>query len=216
MKIRDLMTRDVSTVTPETPLKEAAAVLARRGISGLPVVDPDGQVVGVLSEADVMVKQSGPREHHGGLFAWLVEPSDPTLPAKLEATTAGEAMTAPAVTISPERPVREAAVRMLEMDVNRLPVIDKAGRLVGIVSRGDLVRAFTRSDEEIRREIEADVLRRALWIEDPSSIRVTVENGVVTLEGAVANASDAELLPRFVQRVPGVVSVNAELTHAKA
>ena len=215
MKISDLMTRDVSTVTPATPLKEAATVLAGRGISGLPVVDPDGQVVGVLSEADVMVKQSGPREQHGGLFAWLVEPSD-SLPAKLEATTAGEAMTAPAVTISPERPVREAAARMLEAGINRLPVVDEEGRLVGILSRGDLVRAFTRSDEEIRREIEADVLRRTLWIEDPSAIRVTVENGVVTLQGAVASASDAELLPRFVQRVPGVVRVSAELTHAKA
>jgi CBS domain-containing protein len=214
MKISDLMTHDVSTVTPETPLKEAAAVLARRGISGLPVVDPDGLVVGVLSEADVVVKQSGPREQHGGLFAWLVEQPDPTLPAKLEATTAGEAMTSPAVTISPQRPVREAALRMLDADVNRLPVVDEDGRLVGIVSRGDLVRAFTRSDEEIRREIEADVLRRTLWIDDPSAIRVTVRDGVVRLEGSVSTEADAELLPRFVQQVPGVVSVTAELRQA--
>jgi CBS domain-containing protein len=213
MKISDLMTRDVSTVTPATPLKEAAAVLARRGISGLPVVDADGLVVGVLSEADVVVKQSGPREQHGGLFAWLVEPPDPTLPAKLEATTAGEAMTSPAVTIAPERPVRDAAVRMLDADVNRLPVVDGDGRLVGIVSRGDLVRAFTRSDDEIRREIEGDVLRRTLWIDDPSAIRVSVENGIVKLEGSVATEADAELLPRFVQQVPGVVSVTAELRH---
>jgi CBS domain-containing protein len=213
MKISDLMTRDVSTVTPATPLKEAAAVLARRGISGLPVVDADGLVVGVLSEADVVVKQSGPREQHGGLFAWLVEPPDPTLPAKLEATTAGEAMTSPAVTIAPERPVRDAAVRMLDADVNRLPVVDGDGRLVGVVSRGDLVRAFTRSDDEIRREIEGDVLRRTLWIDDPSAIRVSVENGIVKLEGSVATEADAELLPRFVQQVPGVVSVTAELRH---
>jgi CBS domain-containing protein len=188
-------------------------VLARRGISGLPVVDADGLVVGVLSEADVVVKQSGPREQHGGLFAWLVEPPDPTLPAKLEATTAGEAMTSPAVTIAPERPVRDAAVRMLDADVNRLPVVDGDGRLVGIVSRGDLVRAFTRSDDEIRREIEGDVLRRTLWIDDPSAIRVSVENGIVKLEGSVATEADAELLPRFVQQVPGVVSVTAELRH---
>jgi CBS domain-containing protein len=216
MKISDLMTRDVSTVTPATPLKEAAVVLARRGISGLPVVDADGLVVGVLSEADVIVKQRGPREQHGGLFAWLVEQPDPTLPAKLEATTAGEAMTSPAVTISPQRPVREAAARMLDADVNRLPVVDEEGRLVGIVSRGDLVRAFTRSDEEIRREIESDVLRRTLWIDDPSAIRVSVENGVVKLEGSVATQTDAELLPRFVQQVPGVVSVTAELREPSA
>jgi osmotically-inducible protein OsmY len=102
---------------------------------------------------------------------------------------------------------------MLDADVNRLPVVDGDGRLVGIVSRGDLVRAFTRSDDEIRREIEGDVLRRTLWIDDPSAIRVSVENGIVKLEGSVATEADAELLPRFVQQVPGVVSVTAELRH---
>lgn len=215
MKISDVMTRDVRTVTPETPLKEAAALLAREGISGLPVVDADGAVLGVLSEADILVKESGPQPAHHGLLAWLLEPVDPALPAKLEATSAGEAMSSPALTIAPERPLREAATRMLEQGVNRLPVVDDEGRLVGIVSRGDLVRAFTRGDEEIRREIEEEVLRRVLWLDDPSAIRVTVTGGAVRLEGAVASASDAELLPRFVQRVPGVVQVTSELTHAE-
>lgn len=215
MRIGDVMTRKVRTVRPETPLKEAAALLAREGISGLPVVDGDGAVVGVLSEADILVKESGPRPGHQGVLAWLLEPADPALPAKLQATRAGEAMSSPALTISPERPLREAATRMLEEGVNRLPVVDEAGRLVGIVSRGDLVRAFARSDEEIRREIEQEVLRRELWLDDPEAIRVTVTGGAVRLEGAVGSAADAELLPRFVQRVPGVVQVTSKLTRAE-
>jgi osmotically-inducible protein OsmY len=93
---------------------------------------------------------------------------------------------------------------------------DAAGGLVGIDSRGDIVRGFPRGDEEIRHEIESEVLRRTLWIDDPAAIRVTVENGVVTLKGAVSTESDAELLPRFVQQVPGVVSVTTELKHQKA
>ena len=211
MLIADLMTRDVETVAPDTPLKEAAGILARRGISGLPVVDGDGVVVGVLSEADVLVKEGGRPPQHGGLLAWLLEPADPGLSAKLAATTAGEAMTSPPLTIGAGRPVREAATRMLEDGVNRLPVVDADGRLVGIVTRADLVRAFTRTDEAIRREIAEDVLRRTLWIDDPDAVSVTVEEGEVTLAGTVATAADAELLPRFVERVPGVVRVTSTL-----
>jgi predicted transcriptional regulator len=120
-------------------------------------------------------------------------------------------MTSPPLTIGAGRPVREAATRMLEDGVNRLPVVDADGRLVGIVTRADLVRAFTRTDEAIRREIADDVLRRTLWIDDPGAVSVTVEEGEVTLAGTVATAADAELLPRFVERVPGVVRVTSTL-----
>jgi osmotically-inducible protein OsmY len=100
---------------------------------------------------------------------------------------------------------------MLEERVNRLPVVDADGRLLGLVSRGDLVRAFARSDEEIQREIEEDVLRRVMWL-DPSDVRVTVSDGVVTLNGQVATGADVDLLPRFTRRVPGVVDVESSLT----
>ena len=127
------------------------------------------------------------------------------LDLKLAARTAGESMSAPAVTIGRRRPLTEAANRMIDEAVNRLPVVDDEGKLIGIVTRADLVRAFVRSDEEVEREIRDDVIRRTLWIA-PDSIEVKVEGGEVRLAGQVETKADAELLPAFVQRVPGVVS----------
>ncbi len=126
--------------------------------------------------------------------------------------TVGDAMSTPARTITPDRPVVEAATIMLDEDVNRLPVVDADGALVGLVSRGDLVRAFARSDDEILREIEEDVIRKVMWL-NPGSIDVTVTNGVVTLAGEVASEADAELLPTFARKVPGVVEVSSSLTY---
>ncbi|MER3488130.1 MAG: hypothetical protein C4307_05140 [Chloroflexota bacterium] len=120
-------------------------------------------------------------------------------------------MTSPAITIEPKRTVTEAAATMVEKKVNRLPVVDDEGNLVGIVTRADLVRAFVRSDEEIAREIREDVVFRTLWI-PPEQVEVEVEKGVVTLRGHVENRSDAELLAKFVQRVPGVIAVESSLT----
>lgn len=209
MKIRDVMTRDVITVRPETPLKEAAAILAKNGISGVAVVDGDGAVVGVLSEADILFKEGGERSAHTGLLGWLFEGGS-TLDQKLTARTAGEAMTAPALTIGPERPLHEAAIRMIESGVNRLPVIERS-QLVGIVTRADVVRAFTRTDAEIEDEIRNEIVKRTLWMA-PDAVEITVESGEVMLAGEVETATDAELLPIFVQRVPGVVSVSSALT----
>jgi CBS domain-containing protein len=208
MKVENLMTRDVVTVTPETPLKDAAAVLASRKISGVPVVDSSGAVVGVLSEADILAKESG-RKARGGVLGWLLE-ADVALDDKVRAKTVGEAMTAPAITIPPGRPVHEAATCMVTESVNRLPVVED-GKLVGIVTRADLVRAFARTDAEIAEEIESEILKRTLWLE-PGAVTVSVEDGVVHLEGKVETETDAELLPVFVARVPGVVSVDASLT----
>jgi len=209
MKVEDVMTRDVKTVTPETSLREVARILAEHRVSGIPVVE-DGRVVGVVSEADILVKERGEKPGRGGLLGLLLN-DGAQLEAKLQARTAGEAMTSPAVTIGPRRRVAEAAAKMIEEQVNRLPVVDDDGNLVGIVTRADLVRAFVRSDEEIAREIREDVIFRTLWI-PPEQVEVEVEKGAVTLRGHVENRSDAELLPSFVQRVPGVVSVDTQLT----
>jgi CBS domain-containing protein len=209
MKVSDVMTRDVVTVAPSATLKEAAGLIARHGVSGLPVVDDEGAVLGVLSEADILVKEGGERAK-GGLLHWLVEPAEPWTEAKLDARTAGEAMTAPALTIAPTSTVHQAAATMLEEGVNRLPVVED-GKLVGLVTRADLVRAFVRSDEEIRTEIVEDVVQRTLWIE-PDTVEVTVSGGAVRLAGLVNSDADAELLVRFVERVPGVVSVDSQVT----
>ena len=208
MKIKDVMTREVVTVSPKATLKEAARLLGTKGISGLVVVDGD-EVVGVLSEADILVKESGERVTHTGILGWLFEPGASEWEAKLAARTVGEAMTSPALTISPGRPAHEAATRMIEDDVNRLPVVED-GKLLGVVSRADLVRAFARTDAEIAEEIRTEIVARTMWIE-PENVTVSVDGGAVTLEGRVETAIDAELLPVFVGRVPGVVEVHSTL-----
>ncbi len=207
MKITDVMTTDVVTVDPEASLKDVAALLAEHRVSGLPVVDADGQVVGVISEADILFKEVGEKGPQG-VIAWLLEPGGD---AKLEARTAGEAMTSPARTIGPKRPVAEAAKRMLEEAVNRFPVVDDDGKLLGIVTRADLVRAFVRSDETIATEIREDVVLKTLWIA-PEALDISVEKGVVKLAGHVESKTDAELIEAFARRVPGTVSVESHLS----
>jgi CBS domain-containing protein len=210
MRVRDVMTTDVLTVRADASLKEAAALMAERGISGLPVVDLGGQVAGVLSEGDILFKETGQTPKRGFVDRLLLLPPD-ELNAKLVARTAGEAMTAPALTIGPRRPLSEAANTMIEQSVKRLPVVDDAGNLVGIVTRADLVRAFVRADDVIADEIREDVIRRQLWIE-PDNLVVVVEAGEVRLAGEVETKAEAELIPEFVQRVPGVVSVLSKLS----
>lgn len=207
MKVCDLMTSEVVTLTPATSLREAASLLVEKGISGVPIVDASGAVVGVLSEADIVVKAGG-EVARNRLLGWLLE-SDFGIEDKIRAESVGDAMTRPAVTIGPKRPVHEAARLMVTEGVNRLPVVEN-GKLVGIVTRADVVRAFTRTDTEIVNEIRGEILRRTFWLE-PGRVSVNVVEGRVDLRGEVETEADAELLPVFVARVPGVVSVQADL-----
>jgi CBS domain-containing protein len=211
MRVHEVMTTEVATTTPEALLKDAALQLVRGRISGMPVVDGDRHVVGVVSEADILAKE-GDEQKPGGFLQWLVDPGDPWVAARFDAVTVGDAMSSPARTVLADRTVADAATLMLEENVNRLPVVDADGVLIGLVSRGDLVRAFVRSDEEVLKEIEDDVLRRVMWL-NPSDVEVTVEDGIVTIKGEVASEADADLLPKFVRRVPGVVEVTSTLTH---
>lgn len=203
MRVADVMTTEVLTVRPETTLKEVARLLGAHGISGAPVVDEGGHVLGVVSEADILAKERTPRPP--GRIDRLLgrrEPAD----RKALARTAGEAMTTPAVTIAAHRRLDVAAALMLDRGVNRLPVVDRAGVLVGIVTRADLVRAFVHGDERIAREIREEVLLRELWL-DPSEFRVSVTNGEVAITGRFDSESERELLLERVRLVPGVVSV---------
>ncbi|HUP32821.1 MAG TPA: CBS domain-containing protein [Gaiellaceae bacterium] len=208
MKVEDVMTREVVTVAPGMPLKYVADTLAARGISGAPVCDQKGHVLGVVSERDILFKE-GEQEHAGPLYL-AADRQAYEARAKAAARTAGEAMTSPAVMIEPERRVDEAARLMLDRDVNRLPVV-RDGVLVGIVTRADLMRAFRRPDAEIAREIRKEVLEEAFGLE-PGHIRLEVVRGEVRLEGGVEARSDARLVARLVARVPGVVSVDSRLT----
>ena len=211
MKVKDAMTPDPVTVEPGTSLKEAARLLVERRISGLPVVDAAGTLEGMISEGDFLVIESGPAESIGGALAWLINPQQYDNARKLEARVVGEAMTSPAITIGPERPVTAAAALMVDRGVNRLPVVDRDGHLVGIITRADLVRAFARPDAEVARDIREEVVKRTMWLTE-ENIEVQVDDGAVTLRGHIDERRDAELLPRLAARVPGVVGVQSELT----
>jgi CBS domain-containing protein len=208
MLVRDVMTEKVFTVTRDMPLKVVATRMLEYGVSGLPVV-VDEEVVGVVSETDILFKERVAPERKG-VVDWLVHyAEDPPL-AKLDARTAGDAMTTPAVTIQSGRSVEDAATLMLDLGIDRLPVVD-SGRLVGIVTRADLVRAFTRSDELIAEEILQEGLLKRFWV-GPSSVVLEVEQGNVVLEGRVDTEDLAEGIVDFTRRIPGVVSVESKLT----
>jgi CBS domain-containing protein len=212
MKVRDVMTQSVLSVRRGTPLKEVALLFIDKKISGVPVVDVDGDVLGVVSEADVLMKEQGADAvRHRPLARFLGESRESrTQLAKLGAVTAGEAMTAPAATIESGRRISEAAALMTARRVNRLPVVDD-GRLVGIVTRADLVRAYVRSDDELAKTIREDVIRGILWL-DPALFTVIVADGVVSICGRVERRSTAEMVERTASMVPGVIHVHADVT----
>lgn len=214
MTVRDVMTRTVISVTPETPLKDVARLLVEQGISGIPVVGPDGAVLGVVSEADFLVKEQGADAVHHRAFARLLGETAETRAqlAKVAAATAGEAMTTPAVTIAATRPLAEAAAVMVDRQINRLPVIE-GGELVGIVTRADLLRAYVRSDVQLIQTIRDDVLRRTLWV-DPDGFEVDVRDGVAHIAGRVERRSTAEMIERVTSMVPGIIAVETEVTWA--
>jgi CBS-domain-containing membrane protein len=172
----------------------------------MPVCDPDGHVLGVVSESDVVWKELRPVSGSRSLVERLLDSAYGD-DERAKATTAGEAMSAPALSIEPDASVARAARLMIEYMVNRLPVVED-GQLVGIVARSDVVRAFCRSDEEIEREVRAEL--RELWI-DPQGVRITVDDGDVALAGEVENRSTALSLERRVRRLPGVASVASTL-----
>jgi CBS domain-containing protein len=156
MNVRDVMTSDVVTVLPGQSLKEVARLLAERGISGVPVEDGTGSVLGVISEGDLLIRENGTHPRRGGPLAWFLDPLDVVDRLKLGERVAGEAMSSPPLTIGADRSVRAAAALMLAEGVNRLPVIE-AGKLVGIVTRADLVRAFAGEPAVARPAFAADV-----------------------------------------------------------
>jgi CBS domain-containing protein len=149
MNVGEVMTRNVRTVSMETPLRDVARVLVEERISGLPVT-AGGHVVGVVSEADIVFKQCDQPRASGLLTVLgLLGADRAAIEAKFNASTAGTAMNWPAVTITEDRPLSEAAAAMMNTGINRLLVVDDSGELIGIVTRADLVRAFVRSDDEI-------------------------------------------------------------------
>lgn len=211
MTIRDVMTRSVLTAQADTPLKDVARLLIDSDVSGVPVVDGQGAVLGVVSEADFLVKEQGPQALRHRRLARLLGESEATRRqlGKLAARTAGEAMTSPAITVEPSRSIQDAAALMTERHVNRLPVVED-GCLIGIVTRADLVRAYLRTDEELVQTIRQDVLHRILWL-DPATFDISVHNGEATIRGNVERRSTAAMVEETIGLVPGIVAVHADI-----
>jgi CBS domain-containing protein len=208
--VKDLMTTQVVTVEPATPFKEIVARLAEHRVSALPVVDDHGLVLGVVSEADLLLKEEFPEPDHDIPLFW-------TKRRRLErdkaaATTARDLMSIAVVSVSPDATVAEAARSMHRAGVKRLPVVAEGGRLVGIVSRGDLLRVFDRPDQDIRREIVDEVIVGEFMM-DPNRFFIHVNDGAVVLQGQVERRSILPFLVRAVRGVEGVVRVEDRLAY---
>ena len=202
MRVEDVMTRDVEVVETHTGLKEVALLLSAHEISGVPVVE-HGVPVGVVSESDLVAKEQE-SEAETVRRRRRLSRRHPQPPA----VVAADVMTAPPVAVTPKTSVVGAAWTMTEHDVDRLLVVEN-DRLVGIITRGDLVRAFGRSDEQIRAEIVDEVLP-ALGV-SPNDVTVAVADGIVRLDGEVEDELDAQCLPHAVRSVVGVVEVHCDV-----
>lgn len=203
-QVRDVMTRQVVAVRQSAPFREIVKVLTRHGISAVPVVDARRRVLGVVSEADLLAKVEFAGD---GGEPYLFEGRRHRVARdKSAATSAGGLMSGPVLTVPATASVVEAAKLLESTGVRRLPVVDGRGRLVGIVSRRDLLTVFLRPDAEIRNEIADEVLGRLLRV-GPGAIRVDAAGGVVTLAGEVECRSLAALAGRLAERVDGVVCV---------
>lgn len=210
--VRQVMTprERIVTALPETPFKELAARLRDAAISAVPVVDAEDRVVGVVSEADLLVKQEIHRPLDEASPPKRLKPADGR---RAEARRAADLMTSPPITVPASAPIGEAARVMHARGVKRLPVVDTEGHLLGIVSRRDLLRVFARDDQEIADELGRE-LREFLWL-DPAEVAVDVRDGVVRLVGRVETSSLAQLAGRLARGVAGVVGVRNELTWAR-
>ena len=206
--VSDLMTHSVHRVHADTPFKEIAKMLADHDITAVPVVDADDRPLGVVSEADLLRREAALPDA-AGLLAILDIP--PLEPGKAP-TTADGLMSAPVVVARPDWTVVQAARIMDHHGVKRLPVVDDTGRLVGIVSRSDLLRIFLRRDHLIREEISGDILARTLGI-SADEVSVDVTDGRVNLRGTVERRSLVPVVMRLCEGVDGVVEVTGSLDY---
>ena len=204
--VKDIMTTRVISVRKETTFRDMAAALREYRVSAFPVVDDDRKVIGVVSAADLLAKEA---LADPGVMAEVLHHEDVR---KAGGLTAGDLMTHPAVTAAPGDPVEQAARMMHFMRVRRLPVVNSGGELVGILSRSDVLAVFDRPDEDIRRDIVDTIFRHEFRI-DPRLFTVTVESGVVTMEGCPETAALGRDLVRKARHVPGVVAVRDRLTY---
>src|SRR5947209_9241752 len=204
--VRDIMTTPVVTVRPDTPFKQVVTTV--RAVGAIPVVDDCGRVLGIVCEHDLLAAKvilerppgrPAVARHHGGR-------------GKAAAATAASLMTSPAVTTRAEATAGEAARLMYRHRSGSLPVVDSGGRLIGIISRGDVLAGFSRQDADIHREVVRDVIMRQFLL-DPQAFTVTVGDGIVTLSGRPESNQVGHLLAAAVRRVEGVASLRDQMRY---
>lgn len=212
MKVKDVMSAPVVSVRPDSPFGSIVELMLTNVIGGVPVITEDGELVGIVTEGDLVSKEAFGGHHRRPLelLADLVAGGESPVIQKARATTAEQLMTRDVQTVGPELDLRKAARVMVEHQRKRLPVVD-AGRVVGMLSRRDVLRLFHRSDSELLSDVNrllADPLRSP----ERHQVTATVGNGVVTLAGTVLHPTDAEVLEAMTWRVPGVVGVISKMT----
>ncbi|MFF1650666.1 CBS domain-containing protein [Streptomyces sp. NPDC058240] len=199
--VSDVMTHTAVAIGREASYKEIVELMHQWKVSAVPILEGEGRVVGVVSEADLLPKEEFRQD-------------DPKLPGQLDeaskadAVLAGDLMSSPAVTVHPDATLAEAARIMARKRVKRLPVVNDLGMLEGVVSRSDLLKVFLRPDEEIDEEIRSTVL---VDISPPDRVEFTVLDGVVTVQGPLRDRALVPLLARAIRAVEGVVDVRMDL-----
>jgi CBS domain-containing protein len=206
LKVGDVMTRDVVTISVDTPFKHIEQLMNEHHISALPVVDSDGAAVGMVSEADLLLRTEAGADEPGG---WTHDSRERR--AKGHAETAEGLMSTPLVSVPPDLPLAAAARLMRKRNVKRLPVIED-GRLIGIVSRADVLKSYLRTDSDIEADVLEGVIHASMWL-DPGMFDVAVEDGVVRIRGVVDRRSDVEILTTLVLGVEGVINIDPALTY---
>ncbi len=206
--VESVMTSPVVTVTPETSFQEVIRILRRKRVSGLPVVDGQGKVVGIISESDLLnkVEKRDPD-------AYLLESRRHRLDrARATALDVRSAMSTDVVTVRPDFPIALAAREMHTRGFKRLPVVDEKGRLVGIVSRGDLLTVFLRTDRQVRADVRK-LLADTMAANHAHGLKAVVASGVVELEGSFREKSRCEATVRAVTAIDGVIGVRSRMTY---
>jgi len=209
--VSDVMSTPVVAVLDKASYKDIIIALRQWRVSACPVLDAAGRVIGVVSEADLLLREVGP-EPFTGPDRSLRASGRRGERAKAAGETAAELMTTPAVTISPGASVADAARLMYERGVKRLPVVDSSGQLVGIVSRIDVLSVFTRPDAQIRDDVLRQVIAGDFAL-DPAMFEVTVTSGIVTITGQVDSYDLARQLIGAVRHVDGVIEVRDRVGH---
>lgn len=206
--VSDVMTHTVAAVGGRAPFKEIVQLMQDWRVSALPVIEGEGRVIGVVSEADLLPKEEL-RDNPDARYLQLRQPVDV---AKAEAATAADLMSSPALTVRANATLAEAARIMARGGVKRLPVVDETGLLEGVISRADLLKVFLRDDEDIAEQVRREIVSY-LFPQPASAIQVEVHDGVATLTGRVRDTALVPVAARLVRAVEGVVDVQFDLAH---